>query len=769
MTPLASLTFNTATFTGWSISALLIALLAVTFAYLLGLRWQNQSLRFRLALLALRLGAIACLLLALLEPTWQRTTTQPLRPLIAVVLDDSASMTRQHHYQQALAALTQLRSVLRDTHDIRLHDLRGRTLTAPPKQPTHATSPLIDALLDAQSSSRPGRFSAQSSSRRGRFSAPGLAQRIVLLCDGHPATSLPSQGTLDQLTTPVDTLILSSKPRQSDSAALGSSPSGGLNLSIQSVAAGPNALLNNTVLVAIDLLADSPPAEPLAVPLTILDGSQIIAARTIAWPAGRNAIRAELPMTPRRPGRWTYLVQLGSLPHEQNLADNRAAFTLNVRSKPLVVVYVDGALRWEGKFIRQALSDDPDIHVISSVRTAPGRGQLIAPAGMLLDKSLADTDLVILGDVDATSFSTVESQALEHWVNTSGGAILLTGGYRGFGPNGFGRSNLRTILPILFTADDQPQIEQPFSLKLTQAGREHPIFHLTGDTVRDAAFYQSLPPLAGCNRIAAVKPGAQVLAVNPNTSGGVAAGLPVMIEQQVGAGRTMVFAVDTTWRWRQVVGGFTGDRSFYQRFWGQLVRYLVRSPQATDSALSLSSDRDRADVGQPITLTASLAQPGRWRLAAHAIDERGQTTSLPLTDAGGGRYTTTVTPVESGRLDLVVRADPPPEAQNNKPTQTGVPALAGMSQVLTVHVRPKDLEAGVTDIDRAWLASVSGRTGGRSMTVDELTDWAKSLPSEPMMVTANTTTRLWDHPALSLLFFTCLCGEWLLRRRSRLA
>ncbi|MFA7237805.1 MAG: glutamine amidotransferase, partial [Phycisphaeraceae bacterium] len=626
---------------------------------------------------------------------------------------------------------------------------------------------LIDALLTAQTSSRPG--------------------HIVLLSDGHPATALPSQGTPDQLTTPVDTLILDPpKPRQSDSAALGSSPSpsggggggGGLNISIQSVSAGPNALLDNTVNVTVNLLADTPfQTSGGAVPLTILDGSQIIATRTITWPAGRNAIRAELPMTPRRPGRWTYLAQLGSLPHESNLADNRAAFTLNVRSKPLVVVYVDGVLRWEGKFIRQALGDDPDIHVISMVRTTLGRGQLIAPA------DLANIDLVILGDLDATSLSSAESHALEHWVNTSGGAILLTGGYRSFGPNGFGRSNLRNILPVLFTADDQPQIEQPFSLKLTQTGREHPIFHLTGDTVRDAAFYQSLPPLAGCNRIAAVKPGAQVLAVNPNISSGAGGatsgggGLPVMIEQQVGTGRTMVFAVDTTWRWRQVVGGFTGDRSFYQRFWGQLVRYLVRSPQATDSALSLTSDRDRADLGQPITLTASLAQGGHWRLAAHAIDERGHTTSLPLTDTGGGRYTATVTPVEPGRLDLFVRADPPPEVQNNQhtqPTPPGVPASAGMSnvgesQVLTVQIRPRDLEAGVTDIDRAWLTNVSGRTGGRTMLMSELNDWAKSLPAEPTTATANTTTNLWDHPALAMLFFTCLCVEWLLRRRSRLA
>ena len=172
------------------------------------------------------------------------------------------------------------------------------------------------------------------------------------------------------------------------------------------------------------------------------------------------------------PGNFTYTVQLGKLPGETNLDNNRKTFSLTVHAKALKVLYVDGVLRWEGKFIREALTSDPDINVISSVRTAPP-GTDRGSQGLLLPEALAKVDMVILGDVEATYLPAQEMDALRTWVTTKGSALLLTGGYNSFGPKGFGGSQLREILPVRFSAG-KSACRSAVPPDLDRAGRGEP-------------------------------------------------------------------------------------------------------------------------------------------------------------------------------------------------------------------------------------------------------------------------------------------------------
>ncbi len=773
---IASLIFRPTAF-GWPGGlAVVVGLAAVVFAYTAGLRWRQYSRLTRVSLLSLRAGAILCLLLALVHPAWVSQRTVEEKPVVAVVLDDSESMTRPaaageasedapSRYARALELLHQhIRTNLQETHQVRLFDVEGRAVDSDdlPEAPAGARSPLTNTLLRVQ---------------RDLSRQPLIG--VVLLSDGAETIDRPAIGGLEQLRVPVFPVEIA------DESTNTSDPP---NLAIRAVSANRRALVNNTVRVAVDLTATGR-VEAANVPVTIRDGGRTVATRTIQLRPGAPAMRVELDFIPRRPGEFTHTVQVGSLPGETDLADNRETFPLSVRAKPLTVLYIDGVLRWEGKFIRQALAADPDINLVSSVRTVrPGADR--GSQGLLLAEQLANIDVVILGDVEASYFAANEIDSLRSWVIDSGGGLVLTGGYDGFGPKGFGRTDLSGILPAEFSAAASPQIEQPFAFKLTDAGREHPIFHLTGDPMRDTAFYQSLPQLLGCCRLAAVKPGAQVLAVNPQVIGpGGAQGLPVMMVQQVGRGRTMVFAVDTTWRWRMVVGGYAGDHSFYQRFWGQLVRWLATVQGQVPPQLLVSTDRYRYKPGQTIKLTvelgpsqsnpsgndtdpdaaaAGVVNPARWRVTARAVDESGGQMNIPLADLGGAKYRATLAAPRPGRLDLTVTAEAdlaaPGASDNANHTQANA-----LSQVTTVQVDPPDLEMLDPRPDPQWLAQVAQMSGGRSIKPDQIAAWAQQLPHESIQRAALETTRLLGDKLLATVFLVLLCAEWILRRKNRLA
>src|SRR5207302_1637210 len=132
-----------------------------------------------------------------------------------------------------------------------------------------------------------------------------------------------------------------------------------------------------------------------------------------------------------------------------------------------------------------------------------------------------------------------------------GHGLVVLGGYRSFGPKGLRGTPLADVLPVVFKETDPLQSDDPFTLKLTETGRQHAIFEVTGDRVKDASLWTSAPHLAGSCLVERAKAGADVLAVNP---GFIADGQPspVVALGRYGSGHALVIAADTTWHWSRL-------------------------------------------------------------------------------------------------------------------------------------------------------------------------------------------------------------------------
>jgi len=304
--------------------------------------------------------------------------------------------------------------------------------------------------------------------------------------------------------------------------------------------------------------------------------------------------------------------------------------------------------------------------------------------------------------------------------------------------------------------------------------------------------------------------------------------MPVMVAQQAGAGRVVVFAVDTTWRWRQIVGGFTGDTAFYQRFWSQLVRWVARGErEEVGPQLTLGTDRYRYRTGDVIDFTVELRSaesgptPGprngtglaaqvraeAWRLTAVALHESGKRLPVALAQSAAGRWRASIAAAEPGRWDIAVNAEPiqvsapgtagiigkesdvgkrleglgleglqasKPQAPSLSAPGSGATTPAAENadlpqmQVLTVQVDRPDVELLRTEPDPRHLAQLAQAGAGKVLTPDEIGAWARTLAGQPVVVQHTQTTPLWRHPLLVGLFLGLLCTEWLLRRRQRM-
>jgi len=709
----------------------------------------------RRLLCGLRIAAVVFAVLSILHPTWVSEKKGDKEPQLAFILDNSISMAEKQgddtRYELARKLLKRkLASRFDDDFEISVFDVNGGILDLDnlPKKPTEGGSPLTAGLLNVQRA-------------LGRDKLRG----IVMLSDGREIAAPSAQAGLEMLRVPVFAVDLAAAEEGGEQSA---------DLSVQMVIANDKAIVDNAISTTVLLASDSM-REGQRVELVLMEGEIPVARKLIRWEAGEQNRKTELAFVPRRPGTHTMSVRARRVDKsgkelsgsDPNKANNWANFSVEVHPGKLTVLYVDGVLRWESKFIRECLDVDPDVNLLTAVRTSP-REAASRSEGVFSQAQLANIDVVILGDIEKSYFDTLELVELRNWVTEAGGGLLLTGGYLNFGRDGFADSVLAAILPIVFPDPPSAQLEQPFHIRLTEEGFSHPIFHLTGEPVRDRSIWHSLPKQPGCCRIPAIKPGARVLAINPQVStGGDGRGMPVIVEQQVGKGRTMVMAIDSTWQWRTIVGGYTKEVAFFRKFWCQTVRYLAPDPEPEGGhELAISTDRTTYAPDDEVTLFVEMKPKSgmakgdiasRYKFAAIAVDENGLTRQIKLKGSGANRYEANFPAAKPGRQEVTVVAEPVVGGRHS----------LHQSRTAAIHVVHPDREAHESRPDPEWLRRVTQATGGRFTTLEEVEEW--EIDEAPVKAVTVTVAGMWHHPLWAMLVFSLFCAEWILRRLSRLA
>jgi hypothetical protein len=197
----------------------------------------------------------------------------------------------------------------------------------------------------------------------------------------------------------------------------------------------------------------------------------------------------------------------------------------------------------------------------------------------------------------------------------------------------------------------------------------------------------------------------------------------------------------------------------HEVFWRQLLRYLVSEvPQPLSARLSA----DRVEPGQPVTITADVADSGYVRVNgadawATIVDPAGVEHEAPLrwTVRRDGEYEGSWTPALPGLHEVRVRAE------------QGGRALGERS----VYLQAGDLgdEYFGAALQEGTLRRVAEETGGRYYTPSTLRTLAEDVTFTESGATVVEYRDLWDMPVLLFLLVGLLSGEWTLRRRRGLA
>ncbi len=704
-----------------------------------------ESVRDRVVLVGLRLAALAVLLFCLVRPTLILKAAVPQQNFLGVLIDDSRSMAIADRDGQTRADFVK-------------------------EQLGHPKAALLDALSQRFVVRL---FSFSSSSDRvataGDLKYAGTSTRLGQALDRarDELAGLPLAGLVmlsdgaDTSDAAIDESLASLKARSIPVFTVGVGQERFAHDVQVTRVETPRSVLKGTALV-VDVVLSQTGYGGQTVPLSVENDGRIVSTQEVKLPADGESATVKVRFTANEAGPRVFSFKIPTQSGEQVTQNNSRDALIQVSNRKEKVLYYEGEPRVELKFLRRAVEDDQNLQVVSLDRTAENKyyRQSVSSADELVGgfpktrEELFQYRAIILGSVEAASFSPEQLRMLADFVSKRGGGLLMLGGRRSFAEGGWGGTPVGEVLPVVMGAANSKYFTE-LTVRPTRAGALTPVTQVGATDEASASKWTEMPDLSAVNLIREVKPGATILLTGTDKA---RQDHVVLAFQRYGRGKAFAMPVQDTWIWRMDAKMAVTDTT-HAMFWRRLIRWLV---DGVPGQVNVSTTADRVEPGEPVKLSAEILDPAYVevndsRVVAHIKSPSGKSSEVPVdwTVTRDGDYRATFVPDETGIYTIDVVAE---RADKELGTAT-----------MQVRVSAGDAEYYDAAMRAPLLKRIAEETGGRFFTTDATASLPEAISYSGRGVTVVEERELWDMPALFLLLMTLVGAEWGYRRVKGLA
>jgi hypothetical protein len=523
--------------------------------------------------------ALSVLALALANPLWIEEQREPLKDIVALVLDRSESMNFRGRSETAQAAFRDMKSRIEADETLELRVME----TDPSAESSDMISALRTTLSDAP---------------RDRIAG------AILITDGQIHDIPDEPGDLESI-GPVHGLIVGDENETDRRIEIERAPS--------------FALLDSPLEMRIRV--DDPGSQPVSVEISV-NGEKRNPQQVI--PGEPTNLSIDLDQR----GDNLIVLKVAGIDGELTLANNLASAIVSGVQDRLRVLLVTGEPYAGARVWRDLLKSDPAVDLVHFTILKPPQKTDITPTeeialinfprNQLFREKLSEFDLVIF-DHELRS-SVLEAQYLDRVARyvENGGALLVVAGPPYADADLLYNSPLAGVLPGRATGE---VVEKSFTPQLTDLGRRHSV----------------TAPLSGREswgpwmRYMKLEPGkAEALLKAPD-------GAPLLLLRRVEKGRVASIMSDQIWLWAR---GYKGGGP-YAELIRRTAHWLMKEPELEEELLQLTAGvsdieaelRTMSDSPKPFSLTTpegetveapwTLARPGvyRARVSAQALGE----------------------------------------------------------------------------------------------------------------------------------------------------
>jgi len=436
--------------------------------------------------------------------------------------------------------------------------------------------------------------------------------------------------------------------------------------------------------------------------------------------------------------------------------NNARKFTIAGKPEKIRVLIIETLPRWEYRFLHNALTRDPGVELsclLLHPQLGPAAGKNYISEFPSKLEELSKFDVIFLGDVGvATDQLTKEQCTLIRGLveNQASGVVFLPG------PQGNQAtlldSDLADLIPVTLDESRKTGFTETIAapLNLTSEGRASLLTMLGDNEDENPEIWRRLPGFFWHAPVVRAKGGTEVLAVHGNRRGQFGP-IPLLVTKAAGNGKVLFMGIDSAWRWRRGV-----EDLYHYRFWGQVARWMsYQRNMAAGQRVRLFFTPERPEPGATVTLNANAFDPngaplkeGNVSVDLTAPDGRTQRVELQKNDSAWGAYT--------GRfkIDLPgawkVRAAA--TGAEDKPVETTILAQGVEIEKTGQPARPEVLEE---------MAKVSR---GRVIQPDQLAELINEITALPEPRPLENRIPLWSHWLTISMLILLLAIFWVGRK-----
>jgi uncharacterized membrane protein len=710
----------------------------------------------KLLLFALRLGAFTLLLLILLKPELEFRKSHSLKNSIAVLLDNSKSLS--------------IKTRIASDETSRIDLIKNALESNSSYFESLAKDFNVDYYFFSDGIEKVGAGTVKNAYRPNRpytditLAFDGLTEQyqgkslqgVFLFSDGADLTQESGEISrnlverLKRLGSPVHTLQAGSN-------------AGFKDLAIEAVSASDFGFVQQPLRISLTVFSSS--LGNRNIPLVLKEGDHILISKIIEVREDTKRFEVELEFTPNKVGKRIYSLSLPKFAGEFIHTNNEKEFEINVGRDRIRILHLNGRPSWDSRYLREVLAHNPKVDLLSffilrnlgdDVEAPVSELSLIPfPSNLLFDDYLSSFDLVVFQNFKYDPF--IDKKYLDNirkYVR-KGGAFLMIGGNISFQGGGYSRTPIEEILPVSFRDSPSPFVDEAFKLVLNQEFSQHPILRLEKDLELNQKAWQSLPLLQGVNRGLFPDKNAHVLARHDKK-------YPILVAGNFGKGRTALLATDSVWNWNFKSVGEGGSGRYFQRFWNNIIDWLIAEPET--KRLQLESGKERYREGEQALIKLKLLQKNYQP----AVGATAKMTLKPIRKDSGQKTVHDLKTDEQG--EAVFPFLPDKEGFYIARVQTDLEADS-LTEEIMFSVLKDTAEFEKPLVNETLLKKISEITGGRHHLLngkDDLSVYRFANP-DVQVKSHSRSFSLWDNWWAYGLVMSFLVMDWYLRRKSGLS
>ncbi len=710
---------------GGSLLVLILSLIIAVGAALLFYRYTLPPLpaRLKIILSSLRSLSLVLIILILFEPVLRFVNHNEQTPVVAVLIDDSQSMTIKEGTENRAEAVKRFlkgKYLGNVSPDIKIH-----YYAASSKLNEHYTT-LPDSLMFKGETTDLSNVFSELKEQMQRDNI----QSVVLITDGEYNIGKNPLYEAEALGIPVYTIGVGDTSEQKD-------------ILVKKIIT--NNLAYAGTRVPVDVAVKTSGYNNANVEVILSENETTIDRKVVQVTGGTHEYPVRLFLDSKEEGTKKYTVSVSKLPEELTDRNNARTFFLKVLRSKIKALLIAGAPSPDVSSVRQALVEEEHFSVQSLVQK-DGNGFY---EGGFTSSTADSVDCFVF--VGFPSMMTDEGiiRRLQEIVEQKKIPVLFVNSKT------ISYDKLRTfesILPFTWTNTSTDEIFVFPSVAEKQ--KTHPLVTLEGNMTPE--IWHQLPPIYKTQTLFKIKPEADIIAAVKMQN--VVLSEPLVAIRTINRQKSFAITGYGIWRWRLLAHSNPETEKFLPFLISNAVRWLTTKED--EKNVRVVPVKETFTTAEPIEFTGQVydeqLKPVSDAEVTVELVHGSEKIPLVLRAIGDGRYEGSLDGAGEGDYLFTAKA-------------SGDGRMIGVDKG-RFSVGQMNVEFLETKMNKSLLEQIAYRTGGKYYDIGKVdvlgADIGRDVKFTPKEIVRTSEIELWNWKYIAAIIVLLLGIEWFLRKRS---